>query len=56
VKVCPKPKPKCPEDKSKCGCNTCDPELQEDCPDKGNPARCCQGCIDIEEEGDFDAP
>ena len=54
MKVCPKPKPNCPEDESKCGCLTCDIELQEDCPDKGNPAECCQGCIDIGEEGDFE--
>ena len=46
-------KSQCPEDKSHCGCDTCDPELKEDCPDKFNPALCCQGCIDIE-EGDFD--
>ena len=47
-----KPELICPEGKSKCGCLTCDIELKEDCPDEGNPAKCCQGCICIEEEGD----
>ena len=45
-----KPKLKCPEDKSKCDClTTCPPDLSEDCPDKENPERCCQGCMADEE-------
>jgi hypothetical protein len=34
MKMSPKPKPKCPEDKSKCVCLTCDIELKEDGPTK----------------------
>jgi len=43
----------CPEDKSTCDCLTaCPTELREDCPDKGNPDKCCQGCM--AEEADLD--
>ena len=40
----------CPTDKSNCNClTTCPIELAEDCPDKSNPQKCCQGCINEEE-------
>jgi len=43
----------CPEDKSKCTClTTCPTELSEDCPDKCNPEKCCQGCMAAEEENE----
>ena len=43
----------CPQDKSKCDCLTiCPIELSEDCPDKSNPAKCCQGCKASEEENE----
>jgi hypothetical protein len=43
----------CPPDKSKCDCITvCPKELSEDCPDKGNPEKCCQGCMATEEENE----
>ena len=43
----------CPADKSKCDClTTCPPELSEDCADKSDPAKCCQGCMAAEEENE----
>lgn len=43
----------CPEDKSKCDClTTCPTELAEDCPDRCNPEKCCQGCMASEEENE----
>ncbi len=41
----------CPEDKSSCDCiTTCPEELRVDCAEKGDPNRCCQGCMATEAE------
>jgi hypothetical protein len=47
------PKFVCPEDKSKCDCITiCPKDLSDDCPDKSNSEKCCQGCLAGEESED----
>ncbi len=43
----------CPVDKSKCDCYTiCPSELAEDCIEKGDPQKCCQGCMAGDEESE----